>query len=71
MGRMEAFLINHSKGKLSGIKVGPINVDEYVKTGYDEGWKPTRNLKDLEESALEEGTEADKTLWKGNTRQKQ
>lgn len=54
MGRMEAFLINHSKGKLSGIKVGPINVDEYVKTGYDEGWKPTRNLRDLEESALEE-----------------
>lgn len=54
MRKMEAFLINHSRGKNKDIKVEPISATTYQKTGFDKDGKPTQEMQDLEKSAKEQ-----------------
>lgn len=52
--KFKSFLIDHNEGKNCEIKVGTIDVEDYMQSGYDEHGKETPEMKKLNRSAAEE-----------------
>lgn len=65
MGKMQAFLINHSKGPNRDIKIEPIKASDYHRTGVRSDGQPTEELKALEVSAGRE-LEKNKGIFQKN-----
>lgn len=52
--KFRSFLIDHNKGKTRRIRVGTINAEDYMQSGYDEQGRETPEMKELNHSAAEE-----------------
>ncbi len=52
MIKLKAFLLDHREGKHKDVKVGPISPEDYAKTGITAAGRPTPELAELTQSAL-------------------
>lgn len=52
MAKMKAFLLDHKDGRYGSIKAGPISPEDYAKTGLTREGRPTQELAELTQSAL-------------------